>query len=350
VCLWNAVEAKGIPRKREDSEDWLGTSINDPGGNLAQFFVRMLWELRKESGSDWSGLNGDVRDYMDRVISGASWFCEMGRVILATHVETLFQCDPAWTKENVVVLFCWQADPKQAVQAWHGYLTWGNQSDELLEILLPFCTETFPRIEDLGDRAQQFCELMATVALYSAINPMTSGWLPKFILDATAKYRVAWASAVRVFLGGFPNGRRGRIWEGWMKNYWEFRLSAASPLDPGEITQMASWSVELEDAFPEAVALILKGAAADEAELPCRSLQTSAIWRMYPAASALLVRFLVESLTTHPWSECFYELVQELAPLGAESGVLFDVCQRLAVVGDARRAEELERYVRSYLP
>ena len=111
---------------------------------------------------------------------------------------------------------------------------------------------------------------------------------------------------------------------------------------------MVEWSTELEDAFPEAVGLILKGPAAGSRDMrrPCLRLQKSGVWRTYPRESALLLHFLVESESRLQFGDCIADLVKDLAPLGAETEVLVDVCQRLAELGDVR-AGDLKKYVES---
>ena len=127
---------------------------------------------------------------------------------------------------------------------------WDNN---MLEDLIPFCRQTFPGIEhDLGSRAEQFCERMASIALQGVIDPMGSGQLPEFVRNADLKARRRWASAVASILHHFPAGKRGAVWARWMKSYWEFRLEAGSPSDPTEVAVMVRWTMEMEEAFPEA--------------------------------------------------------------------------------------------------
>jgi hypothetical protein len=309
----------------------------------------MLWLARKEAGDAWRGLTDDFRLYLGSFIRGNSWAAEMARVVVASHVQMLFALDAQWTEQNVFGLFDWSADDRRAQQAWHGYLTWGKWNNDLLEKMLPHFRATFTRIEGkLGELARRFCELMAGIALYGALHPMESGWLPEFIGTAGLKARKDWGSAVRQFLETLPAGKRREVWFRWMKSYWEFRLGAPPLLDPGEVVRMVEWSTELEDAFPEAVGLILKGPAAESRDMrrPCLRLQKSGVWRTYPRESALLLHFLVESESRLQFGDCIADLVKELAPLGAETAVLVDVCQRLAELGDLR-AGDLKKYVES---
>jgi hypothetical protein len=347
--VWRVLDRREHERKSE-AKDWLFVAINSAGGRLAEFFLRTLLQARKEAGDAWHGLTEDFRLYLEGVVRGSSWAAEMARVVVAAQLHTLFALDAQWANANMFGMFDWSADARRAQQAWHGYLTWGRWNNDLLERILPQCRKTFTDIEGrLGDHVERFCTLMASIALYGSVDPMESGWLQEFIRTASLNARKGWASALRRSLEGFPAGKRQEVWTRWMKSYWEFRVGAFPALDPGEITRMAEWSIELEEAFPEAVRLILKGPAAESGDMtdPCFRLQESGVLRRYPQESALLVRFLVRSQSRYPAGDYIIDSAKELAQLGAETAVLVDICHRLAELGDTVRAADLKRFVES---
>jgi hypothetical protein len=144
-------------------------------------------------------------------------------------------------------------------------------------------------------------------------------------------------------------GKRQEVWSRWMKTYWESRLGVSPALDSEELIRMVQWSIELEDAFPDAVKLILAGPAIEKGDMtmPCLRLQKSASLNVYPQESAQLLRFLVRSQSGPQFGDYIFELVKELTPLGAETAVLIDVCQLLADLGDSR-AENLKTYVEDH--
>jgi hypothetical protein len=347
--VWRVLETREHEGDAE-AKDWLFLAINHAGGRLAQFFLQALWQSRRDAGDTWRGLTDDFRLYLESVVRGASWEAEMARVVIASAVQTLFVLDAAWTKDNMFQLFDWSADPRRAQQAWHGYLTWGKWNNNLLEYILPCFRGTFAKIEEnLGaDHIERFCEVLAGIALYGAVEPMESGWLREFTRLAGLKARREWISAVGRILREFPAGKRQEVWARWMRNYWQFRLEAVPVLDSEEVRRMVDWSTELEGAFPEAVTLILKGPAPEGRDMmePCLRLRESGLWRTYPQESALLLRWLAQSESRLWFGDCIVDIVKELAPLGAETAVLVDVCQRLAELGYAG-AEDLKRYVES---
>ena len=331
----------------ESPADWLCVSINSQGGKIAEFFLRMLWQEKKAAGSAWRGLSDDDRGFLESVIRGDSWAAEMGRVVVAALLHMLFELDAAWANEHVLKLFDWTIGERQAQQAWHGYLGWGTWDNDLLEQFLPYCRTTFHRIEnDLGKRAESFCELMAGIALYGAVDPMRSGWLPEFIKATALQTRRRWASAVRLFLSSLAEGKRRDVWTRWIESYWRSRLGTGPELGAEEIVLMVEWAMELEDKFPQAVDLILRGPKPTGRNMHTAyyRLQQSAVCHTYPREAARLLRLLVQNDDRLEGTHYVQDLVRKLKTDGAETAVLIDVCHELARLGDAD-AENLRFFV-----
>jgi hypothetical protein len=344
--VWRTLESTEHSRM-ESASDWLTVSINSQGGKVAEFFLRMAWQERKAAGSAWTGLTADYRAYLDTLIRGVSWAAEMARVVVAASLHMLFKLDAAWTKEHVLQLFDWSAGERRAQQAWHGYLVAGSWDNDLLEHFLPYCRTTFGRIEEhLGKRAESFCELMAGVAIYGAVDPIQSGWLPQFISAATPQTRRTWASSVRLVLEGFPEGKRSDVWTRWMGSYWKKRLGTGPELGPDEVLPMVEWTFEMEEKFPEAVDLVLQCPAPNGRNIPTAyfRLQKSGVRHTYPRETARLLRFLVQSHNNLEGTNNVSDLVRELKSGGAEINVLIDICHQLAHLGDPG-AEELREFV-----
>ena len=83
----------------------------------------------------------------------------------------------------------------------------------------------------LGDHLEQFCDLMAGIALYGSVDPMESGWLPEFIRTAGLNARKKWSSALRRGLAGFPPGSGARSGPAGSRatGSFAFHLSSAGP-------------------------------------------------------------------------------------------------------------------------
>ncbi|MFY9940461.1 MAG: hypothetical protein WAK33_26515, partial [Silvibacterium sp.] len=204
--------------RKEKSDDWLFTAINDSAGILTQFELRLLTRLRKNAGDDWSGIPVDWRGHWEDVIHGDSWAAAMGRILLASQVHVLFVADRGWTEAEMPQVFAWDGRLLAAEQAWHGYLVWGHWSDEFLESFLGCYTATFPYLRShLGKHRERFCEHIARIAVFAARNPLEDGWLSGFISTVDEEDRVAWASSVAMALRQVPSEKKQLVWEKWIK-------------------------------------------------------------------------------------------------------------------------------------
>jgi hypothetical protein len=335
---WAILDSTHEPTQVE-FRDWLTTAINEPGGQLAEFYVRALWQAQKEAGEDWKGFPVDFRGYFDSVMRSTVWSGEMARTRLAGSTYSMFLADPGWTRENLIPLFDWTINDRKAKQAWHGYLTWVRWNDDLLEQLLPFFRDTFARIDKLEAKAERFCEVMAAVAVHGAINPMAkAGWLRQFVQTAGIQARRYWTSSVGSMLRGLKNDRKKSVWERWMRDYWKYRLTGNPELEAGEAIRMIQWSVALEDAFAEAVALILRGPSPEWGNRgrPFRELGKSGLVGAFPNESAQLLRFLMRSENQLQRADGVREMVLELKTFGAEEAVLSNICDELCRLGDGQ--------------
>jgi hypothetical protein len=58
--VWTELDSRKCKRTK-DAKDWLLVAINDAGGKLAEFYLRVLWQASKDAGDDWIGLTDDFR-------------------------------------------------------------------------------------------------------------------------------------------------------------------------------------------------------------------------------------------------------------------------------------------------
>ena len=333
--VWSELEQRPEDR-REDANEWLTVAINNPAGILMQFEVRALTNVREQAGESWTGLPKDVPALLTGVVGGESWAAEMGRIVLASQVYTLFTLDANWTLENLLPLFDWDLNARTAKQAWHGHLVWGRWDDDFLKHFFPSYVKTFPRVHGhLGKPREQFCQHMAGVALFSAIHPLKDGWLRGFIKEVGPEERIMWASGVRLMLERVTAENKRLVWETWINLYWQERLDGRLPkLEGREVAAMIGWSLNLLPVFPEALELILKSPPADywQPELYMR-MQRSNVCEDYPRESAVLLRHMLRSDTTLMYSDPIVEMTRDLLGRGADPTVLIDICQELARLG-----------------
>src|ERR1039458_1098451 len=218
-------------------------------------WLRALSKARQEHGDDWKSLPVEDEQFFTVVVSGSSYAAELGRVLIASHVDFLFSLDDNWTTQNVLPLFDLALNLKRGLQAWHGFLYWGRWNNRLLVYLLMHYEGAFPFLHsDFGKLRESFCNHLAGIAAWSTIGPLAQGWLNRFLLAVTEDERVMWASLFERTLQGIEEQTKATIWKSWLEEYWRNRLNGIPvPLTEREGEQMAEWSAHLEPVFPEAV-------------------------------------------------------------------------------------------------
>jgi hypothetical protein len=344
--VWTALTPRSW--RKDQSDEWLSTAINDPAGLLMQFELRALTRMRKNAGDVWSGIPRDWRADWEDVIRGGSWTSAMGRILLASQVHVLFAIDREWAAAEMPQVFVWDGRLLAAEQAWHGYLVWGYWTDEFLERFLSCYAATFPYVRsNLGKHRARFCEHIAWIAVFGARNPLADGWLTAFIRTVDEEDRASWASSVEMALRQVPSEKKHLVWDKWIKTYWEMRNQAQPSLPSGlEVSLMAGWLLHLGSAMPEALSALLQGPR----PVPLGSYTNSSLYMQlkdlhidaqYPQEVALYLRCLLDSETVVPYLNAIDAVVRRLITSAAERPVLIQICERLSVLGYPTEAAEL---------
>ena len=226
------------------------------------FWLNWLARLRKGATGNWKGIPGRIQKIFESVLANGTYSAELACILLASQLSFLFNADEQWTKDHIVPLFDWTADGKKALQAFHGFLTWGQRANGTIVALPPAeCTEkAFAHIAEFGRVRDRFIEYLAGLAVTSSQTPAAHGWLDRFMLASQDKDRLAWTSDVTTYLRGANDGTRSTAWK-WIKVYWARRLSGIPvPLNTTELGKMVEWSLYLgETSFPEVVEIMSTG-------------------------------------------------------------------------------------------
>ena len=260
--LWDTLE-RSEEEKSHECKDWLTKAINHSGGKLAEFWLYALSKrIKKEK---LIGLPEAYKRYFAKVLLGKSYSAQMGRILLSSQLYFLFNADPDWTRKNLLPLFNWSIDKKQAQQAWDGYLKWGKWNEPLLKELLPLYEKSFSELPNsLSHVRDRFCAHLARIAIYSSINPLKHGWLMKFIETVENIDRKSWAFHIHRQLRRLSSEAIKGIWEEWMEEYWSKRiLGIPVPLSKDEMEGMVYWALEMPSVFPEVVDKICGSPAPD---------------------------------------------------------------------------------------
>lgn len=244
-------------QEQEESNDWLQMAINHSGGKLAEFWIHILSRARESVGDSWSGLPDIPRRCLDKMITGTSIDAQLARVFIASQLYFMFYMDASWTISRVLPLLEW-SDPLRARQCWDGYLFWGRYGENTLPHVMPLYRRTFRELHTLRDeQRRRFCEHMASIAIYSSINPLEDGWLTDFIASVEEKDRAEWAQQFGHIIRDLDDDAAKLMWDEWLGKYWHRRnLGQIAPLSQSELAEMIEWSACLGGVFDKVVKLI----------------------------------------------------------------------------------------------
>lgn len=254
-------------QQQEDSNDWLQLAINHSGGKLAEFWIHILSRARQATGDSWSGLPDEPRRCLEKMISGGSLEAQLARVFISSQLYFIFYMDAPWAISRVLPLLEW-SDPLRARQCWDGYLFWGRYGENTLPHVMPHYRKTFRELHTLRDeQRRRFCEHMASIAIYSSINPLEDGWLVEFITSVEESARKEWAQQIGYSLRGLDDEATKLMWDQWLGKYWHRRnLGQPAPLSLAESAEMVEWSACLGSVFDKVVKLICDIQAPDISE------------------------------------------------------------------------------------
>jgi hypothetical protein len=332
-----------VSERREKSDDWLFVAINHPAGTLSTFLVYVISRVRKDSTPRWSGIPAEFDGFLKSIITGDSYAAEIGRVVLASQLHFLFSSDQKWTIENVVPLLDWSANPRRALQSWHGYLASGGWDETSLAHLLPMYEKVFSVLKaEFGRARRPFCQHLAGIAGFSRVNPIKNGWLIRFMRVADSEERIMWASFVREMLKEMKEPAKQDAWDNWIQDYWQKRIEGVPvPLEAAEVGEMVNWGPQLGPAFPAAVEKICSSPTPkqDTSSFIYRELCESG----HPDSDANSVAKLVLHLLRSDWSPTHdFDQVEVLfiriSDSGAEKQDLLDICDELARLGFSEAA------------
>ncbi len=149
----------------EPEDDIVGRAINHPVGHVTEALLR--WWYRAELKDD-QGLAEEPRRRFIRLCDTETPIFRHGRVLLATHLISLFRVDREWTTQHLIPLFTWQDADAEARSAWVGFLQSARLYPPLMEVLKPAFLDTANHYDRLGRHARQYAWLLTFAGLDSA--------------------------------------------------------------------------------------------------------------------------------------------------------------------------------------
>ncbi|MEY5026623.1 MAG: hypothetical protein RLZZ244_2151 [Verrucomicrobiota bacterium] len=254
--MWQALEAKP---QDEVIDDWLSRAINCPAGVIVEFWINGLSLIVRGKRGDERVMPENYRHWFTLVVQDATSKGGMGRSLLASQTAFLFGLDDAWTRQHVIPLF---SDPERQkfVQSWDGFLVWGRLYPALVDILLPAFIAAVPRLAaDLDNRRRRFLEFFTELAAFYVPDP-TQDLLPALFKHGSLADRLVFASCLGRILRKMEQEAKHQLWNRWLYEYWRARVQGVpATLDEAEKRHMLEWLPHLGAAFPDAVALAVRG-------------------------------------------------------------------------------------------
>jgi len=236
-----------------ENDDWLAQAINHPGGQLAEFLIQAAGELIGPTPQRGCGIPHPCKRLLDAMVNGRGRASAMGRVVLSSHAHYFLWIDPDWTRDNLLPLFDWDRDALQAVQAWHGFLTWGRPVAGLLEELTPSAVQLADHLEDLGRERENYGKFVAQAAFFLPDNPLVKDWFEAFLTSANDHDRAYFAWELDELLGSLLPEQKAEIWRDWLDLYLERRAEFSPAPEDGEFSALLGWAFTLPDQLVELV-------------------------------------------------------------------------------------------------
>ncbi|MNS40956.1 hypothetical protein D3C72_732960 [compost metagenome] len=350
--LWN-----NLPRPGQvETEDWLQSSLNRPAGKLARFWLEMLSRYRSENAvENRRTIPLNLRERFEMILTDDSDQGRLGVTMLASQLTFLYSADPDWTRMHLLPLFAWDRTPSVALQAWNGFLIWGNWYPALFSELYEVYRAAFGHVQaELAGFRDRFAEHVALISLFGSANPLDKGWLAAYLERVELTDRIAFARHLGHHLRDQEDTRRIASWDRWIKNYWQERLHGRPlPLDEGETQEMLDWVVLLTGkAFIEAIDLLEQCTlhSFDDTRL-LYHLKKSPLLADEPDAVARLIAFLTGVANVPRYR--LDDLAQILATLigrASNREVLLRGCENLGRLGGERALSLKEAIDNAYPP
>jgi hypothetical protein len=146
----------------ETGVDPVHTAINHPIGHVTEAALR--WWYR-QSLEDNQGLQNVIKELFTELCKVDIASFRHGRLLLATHVITLFRVDQEWTTRYLLPLFDWERSREEARGAWSGFLWSPRLYRPLMEVIKSQFLVTAKHYSDLGAFGEQYAAILTLAAL-----------------------------------------------------------------------------------------------------------------------------------------------------------------------------------------
>ena len=341
-AVWAACAAQEQPLP-EAAENWVTVAINRTSGDLLDFYfgaLRLLWPNR---GQEQLHIQSILRA-LEAAIDGNSPTSEIARILVAAKASLLAEVSQDWYSEHVLPLLATPAAPRSSEQSWDGYLVWSGWTQAMLPALIPAYMRHLPEITGASDdRSRMFCNHLAGIAVFGAIDPIDNGWLDEFLTRSGHRERMDWVGNVTQILREADDQAKESAWDRWIERYLRRRVeSNPIPLDAEESGAMCEWALILKPHYAEIVELLLTGPAPKvKGDMFYYRLHEAELLGRAPALTARFLTALLSQEDGHNlWDlDQVHTMVSQLIDLDPTEPALRPLCEQLGTLGSPRALE-----------
>ncbi|KGJ99882.1 anti-phage defense-associated sirtuin Dsr1 [Thalassotalea sp. ND16A] len=145
----------------EEINDPITAAINHPVGILTESLFQQ-WYIEKPN--DNEGLSTEFQHRFEQIILSEERDYQLGKVIIAANVLSLFRVAPSWTSEFVLPWFNWD-NHELAIITWRSYLWSPRLHKALLVSIKNDLLETVNHYQELVNNKEQYARFLTYLAL-----------------------------------------------------------------------------------------------------------------------------------------------------------------------------------------
>lgn len=277
--------------------DPVGRAINNPVGDVIEALISWWYQSLPEAGM---GLPEPVKTRLTKLTKQSPKGFVHGRVIMASHLFSLFAVDSSWTTRVLIPLFDWTTDAVEAKGAWEGYLWNPRISAELLTTFKNSFLETAKHYDKLGQHSKQYASLL-TVAALEIRDQFAADELRSALKSLPPK---GLAEGARILARSLEssNDRRAEYWTHRVKpliaDIWPKSDNKRSGPESVAFMDVCTYS---DTHFSEATALLIPWIIKTKRfYLPVNHLAESGLARNYPGQALGLLDAIVDESDLWP--------------------------------------------------
>jgi Domain of unknown function (DUF4020) len=262
--LWNELKilTEEEAEKEVDNVDWLSAAINHGSGKIGEFWLLSMQREKNRLEDKWSFAESDYHRRFEDALQDKSYSAQLMRTIFASRIHYLYWIDSDWCKQRIIPLLDFESDPKQAKQAWDGFLVWGQIRLEYAEDIKSLFSGavTHLQVEEQTHREQLFKQI-TYVMLGDPGDPPDIGWFYEILKskNTTENDRARVMKHIWLVLRNSDDDFKKSLWKRWLKNFWSERIEGIGiEFTIQEADQLLETLSSLEPVFEEAVDVACK--------------------------------------------------------------------------------------------